>query len=379
MCHDSITTYQCNHKDRDVFPCDASLQHPEGVCPNPKEPEKIDKDGELCTRCAIDKAEDDEMAEALRRIAEDESLRPVEASDKRGKLAKTREYYPHCGHYASVVLQDFEVGADEPEYIDMEMPGSCWGCAGANPRMIEEMKQTGKWNDDPWGEMSKKPLTDPEHSDLMMGANAGGSSMAPVRDPVFTRDWNGRAEDDLQAPMPTRLPGGQPAFDESDEEELETSRGKGKGVRGRPVPSRSAVNDESDEDEDEQPHHEGEPASEPESEGPVYESEDEHPPRRGRHAPEPAGHRNQASESDDEDEQAPPDWSASSHPMEPSPAAHSNGDDPKALAAISDDERKRLGIGNLALTNEAYQSILRRKNAEADQAMNAHRSGALPD
>ena len=411
MCHSLITTYQCEHKETDVFPCELSLQHPDGECSVPSPPQTIKKDGELCPSCVANKAEDDEMAEALLRIAEDDSLKPVKASSNCGKLAKTREYYPHCGHYARVTQQEFEVGADEPEYIDMEMPGSCWGCAAANPRVIADMKARGNWNEeDPWGEMSKKPLTSQEQVDLENPGGVGESSRAAAPDPVFVRDWNStdgpsvaaegassrrdpRADSDLYDPEPTpgRPPPGHPAFDSSDEEDWNAGHGsdKGKGVRGRPAPARAPSYHDS-EDEDEGPCHEHEAVSDPESGSPKYDSEDEDedPPRRGRRVhrhsdPEREDRRHDSRydspDSDDEDEPAPPNWSTHPHPLEPSPAPNQSGEDPKALAAISDDERKRLGIGALPLTNESYQSILRRKEAEAEAAMNAHRTGALPD
>jgi hypothetical protein len=161
MCTEFITTHSCGHEKTDTIPCDAKLDDPDHECP-PTEP-ITDTGPQVCDTCRANQAdmdEEEQLAEALRKIETDASLAPVNGSGKSQLVqAKSREYYPHCGHYARVILLDFEIDPNDGEYLDEEIRGSCPGCSIANPKTMEKMKLDGKWGPDPWGELSKPPMT----------------------------------------------------------------------------------------------------------------------------------------------------------------------------------------------------------------------------
>ena len=113
-----VTTHECGHEDKDLFPCEKSIDNPNEPYPEPSTKETPSTDA--CPKCA----EDAHLAAALKQIEMDASLAPVTAVTK--GLARTREWYPECGHYSNQVIQDFEL-QDGPEWIDEELPVSVAG------------------------------------------------------------------------------------------------------------------------------------------------------------------------------------------------------------------------------------------------------------
>ncbi|MCJ1430710.1 hypothetical protein MMC27_000060 [Xylographa pallens] len=234
MCQKTVVTHSaCGHDVEDTFPCETSLDT--GLCPSSES--KITTEETYCPACE----EDAHLAAAMKQIETDASLAavpiPVKDPSAPKRWAKTREHFSHCGHFANVTQQDFELEDDSPEYITEELPGSCHRCCAALDWQIEQKKERGEWDEDPWGEMQK--LTTVEAVRSVSGdvgpsrwpvTATASSSSAPTR-PDF--------DPDVAYPAPAAaLPGARYVDYGGDDGNGDTSPGKNKGVAGRPPRTR---------------------------------------------------------------------------------------------------------------------------------------------
>ncbi|MCJ1402360.1 hypothetical protein MMC11_005580 [Xylographa trunciseda] len=245
MCQQTVVTHLvCGHGVEDTFPCEEFLDT--GSCPS-TEP-KITTLETNCPRCE-DAAH---LEAAMKQIETDASLAAVPTTVKDPsapkRWAKTREYFIHCGHFANVIQQEFELDDDSPEYITEELSGSCHGCCAALPWQIEQKKQHGDWNDDPWGEMQK--ITSPEEIRDMSG------DVGPSQRPVMAvaggsaPQTHASDEDITHLTRGAALPGARYLDYGGENGYGDTTPGKGKGIVNQPPRTRPS-----------QP--EPEPASEP--------------------------------------------------------------------------------------------------------------------
>ena len=383
MCVTTVTTHKCTHKETDTFPCEKSLDNPNEPCPEPNAKEKISQD--VCTNCA----EEAHIAAAMKQIEMDAALAPVTRAPKR--FAKTREWYPKCGHYSNQVIQDFEL-EDGPEWIDEELPGMCRGCSMALPRDLERMVSEGRWGTDPWGEL-KKTITAEElraeggdvgssiapawGAGAAMGS-AGGSAFRPAGAAGAGAFAFGAADDDeLYDDISQRHPSTY------EEEEFDISHAKNKGRAGRDraysfnededMPRtvsgfaehlRSYSDDESDYG----------PPSPPD--GQRYGTQRRVPMAM---EPRPEDHEYMEHSGDmdlepEDEDLAPPDWSA---PHGRQPRRSDSGDD--AIVEVDENERRRLFLGTGPVKASLLAARRARAVAEGAKAMSEHRTGALED
>jgi hypothetical protein len=232
MCYRFVTEYsECSHTKEELVPCEAVL---DGKDPCP--PEEVKHQAQTPVPAACDEcAEQAHLEAALSKISEDENLRPVPRSagaSHPGELAKTREYFPRCGHYANVTLMDFERG--EAEYYDLEREGNCYGCSKAHPGTIERMKAQGLWNEDPWGEMQRVRRTEDLQEEIGLHAESSAAATARRALPEDETMDDGLHESSEQPPPPS--------YDDLADGHEPGTASKGKGVVGRDSASTSAEN-----------------------------------------------------------------------------------------------------------------------------------------
>ncbi|MCJ1474208.1 hypothetical protein MMC13_002866 [Lambiella insularis] len=328
MCRQTITKHTvCGHEENDSFPCEVSIDT--GSCPQ-SEP-TFKEEPTYCSECT-------HFADAMKKIETDASLaavpRTIKDPSAPKRYAKTREHYEHCGHYDKVIQQDFELGEDDPDFITEEMIGSCHGCSQALPWQIEEMKQYGRWTDDPWGAMDNVRIAEEEKNN---GWDSGPSSQPASA-----------------AASGCTAPGlDQDAGSDDDLESIDYTPEKNKGVAGRPPPSHdtasSYYSDNGDSSDNEEGHHPIKSyGSHPLHDGysgdiismdgnSEHEDNGEHP-RFGSEVPElPI-----------------PDWSSRGWNI-----PGGDGDEPVELSA---EERQKMGIPlTMPLTKARLASLLRRR------------------
>ena len=138
---------------------------------------------------------------------------------------------------ANVTQQDFELEDDSPEYITEELPGSCHRCCAALDWQIEQKKERGEWDEDPWGEMQK--LTTVE------ATRSAGGDVGPSQWPATATASGSSApalpdfDPDVARPAPVAaLPGARHVDYGGEDGNGDTSPAKNKGVAGRPPRTR---------------------------------------------------------------------------------------------------------------------------------------------
>ncbi|MCJ1381607.1 hypothetical protein MMC17_004718 [Xylographa soralifera] len=428
MCQKTVVTHSaCGHDIEDTFPCEKFLDA--GSCPS-SEP-KTRTEATNCPTCE----DDAHLAAAMKQIETDASLAAVPTTEKDPsapkRWAKTREHFSHCGHFANVTQQDFELEADSPEYITEELPGSCHRCCAALDWQIEQKKERGEWNEDPWGEMQKLTTAEAVRSiDGDVGPSRQPGITTNSRSAPPSRDLNTA---DVHPAPAAALPSARHVDYGGEDGDGDTTPEKNKGVVGRPPrtrvpepepePEHHLENEEaseaghgsepppnhfSDHDDDDSVNAQVPGYAQPSPEYRAYQaddsSDDEYPalsraPRSGAPSPpsvrsyarspplSPSGHldlSDMATHSGDEDVNAEPlprDEPVASN-EDGSPPAHeaSASHEAEEFIEISPEERAKYAIpGLLKLTAAGFESLKRRLAENTGAHMTDYRAGKLSE
>ena len=204
MCTTTKTIYSCSHDATDTFPCNPCLDGPSRQCDTQQALPAISAP-HPCPNCTASASaardEEAELAAALKRIATDPTLAAHSTQHEALGRAKTREYFEKCGHYAKQTLRGYDRERGEPEWFDLPMPGSCYGCCAASDLQVQELKLLDKWKD-PWGELTRcwdeveEPPTDVDERGKVKGedkvarAASGSSAAGPSNAPSMPPDYD---------------------------------------------------------------------------------------------------------------------------------------------------------------------------------------------